>query len=106
MGGRQGVCPYYASRAAVPAADVILLPYSALLSQVPARNCSMRCSAAECSSGRMPTAAGPTATSLNPRHAFSCHFLAKKFHSSHAQDSILVTNLCSQGLLNAPEMVI
>ncbi len=31
LGERQGVCPYYTSRAALPSADIVLLPYSALL---------------------------------------------------------------------------
>ena len=35
LGRRKGVCPYYAARGAATAADIVLLPYSALLS--PAR---------------------------------------------------------------------
>ena len=43
LGRRKGVCPYYAARGAAAAADIVLLPYSALLSQartslVPAKN--------------------------------------------------------------------
>ncbi len=37
LGRRKGVCPYYAARAAAACADIVLLPYSALLSQ--ARTC-------------------------------------------------------------------
>ena len=33
LGRRQGACPYYAARAAMPEADLVLLPYAALLSQ-------------------------------------------------------------------------
>ena len=33
LGARKAICPYYASRAAQPGADLILLPYSALLSK-------------------------------------------------------------------------
>ena len=31
LGSRMGVCPYYASRAAVPVAEIITLPYQLLL---------------------------------------------------------------------------
>ena len=34
LGQRRGLCPYYAARAAQQHADLVLLPYSALLSQV------------------------------------------------------------------------
>lgn len=34
LGARKSICPYYASRSAQPGADLILLPYSALLSKV------------------------------------------------------------------------
>ena len=34
LGRRKGACPYYAARAALPEADLVLLPYSALLAQV------------------------------------------------------------------------
>lgn len=37
LGERKGVCPYYTSRAALPSADVVLLPYTALLVQVKAQ---------------------------------------------------------------------
>ena len=33
LGRRRGACPYYAARAALPEADLVLLPYAALLSQ-------------------------------------------------------------------------
>jgi hypothetical protein len=33
LGRRKGTCPYYAARAALPEADLVLLPYSALLLQ-------------------------------------------------------------------------
>lgn len=33
LGRRRAVCPYYATRAAVPQADLVLLPYAALLLQ-------------------------------------------------------------------------
>ena len=33
LGRRRGACPYYAARAAMPEADLVLLPYAALLSQ-------------------------------------------------------------------------
>ena len=33
LGSRRGACPYYAARASVPEADLVLLPYSALLLQ-------------------------------------------------------------------------
>ncbi len=33
LGRRKEVCPYYAARAAVPQADLVLLPYAALLLQ-------------------------------------------------------------------------
>lgn len=41
LGRRKGVCPYYAARAAVPEADLVLLPYAALLLQArrPIRMC-------------------------------------------------------------------
>ena len=35
LGRRKEACPYYAARAALPEADLVLLPYSALLAQVP-----------------------------------------------------------------------
>ena len=35
LGARKGLCPYYAARALQPQADLILLPYSAVLVQVP-----------------------------------------------------------------------
>ena len=34
QGRRKGVCPYYTARSAVPEAQLVLLPYSALLAQV------------------------------------------------------------------------
>ena len=34
LGRRKMVCPYYTARSAVPEAQLVLLPYSALLSQV------------------------------------------------------------------------
>ena len=34
LGRRKEACPYYASRAALPEADLVLLPYAALLLQV------------------------------------------------------------------------
>ncbi len=34
LGQRRGACPYYAARAAMPEADLVLLPYAALLNQV------------------------------------------------------------------------
>lgn len=34
QGRRKGVCPYYTARSAVPDAQLVLLPYSALLAQV------------------------------------------------------------------------
>jgi len=34
LGSRKGSCPYYASRSALPGADLILLPYAGLLSHV------------------------------------------------------------------------
>lgn len=34
QGRRKGVCPYYIARSAVPEAQLVLLPYSALLAQV------------------------------------------------------------------------
>lgn len=34
LGRRKEVCPYYAARAALPEADLVLLPYPALLLQV------------------------------------------------------------------------
>jgi len=34
LGRRKLVCPYYTARSAVPEAQLVLLPYSALLSQV------------------------------------------------------------------------
>ena len=34
LGRRKGACPYYAARAALPEADLVLLPYAALLLQV------------------------------------------------------------------------
>jgi hypothetical protein len=36
LGRRTEACPYYAARAALPEADLVLLPYSALLAQVAA----------------------------------------------------------------------
>lgn len=33
LGRRRGACPYYGARAALPEADLVLLPYAALLSQ-------------------------------------------------------------------------
>ena len=33
LGRAKGLCPYYAARAAQQHADLVLLPYSALLSQ-------------------------------------------------------------------------
>lgn len=33
LGRRKEVCPYYAARAALPQADLVLLPYAALLLQ-------------------------------------------------------------------------
>ena len=33
LGSRKNVCPYYGSRSAVPEANLVLLPYSALLLQ-------------------------------------------------------------------------
>jgi hypothetical protein len=33
LGRRRGACPYYAARAALPEADLVLLPYAALLAQ-------------------------------------------------------------------------
>ncbi|KAK9843489.1 hypothetical protein WJX81_005623 [Elliptochloris bilobata] len=33
LGRRRGACPYYAARAAMPEADLVLLPYATLLSQ-------------------------------------------------------------------------
>ena len=43
LGRRKEVCPYYAARAALPQADLVLLPYAALLLQASFRvssNCS------------------------------------------------------------------
>jgi len=37
LGRRKMVCPYYTARSAVPEAQLVLLPYSALLSQVSCR---------------------------------------------------------------------
>ena len=34
LGRRKETCPYYAARAALPEADLVLLPYAALLLQV------------------------------------------------------------------------
>ena len=34
LGSRKGSCPYYATRAALPGADLVLLPYASLLSHV------------------------------------------------------------------------
>ena len=34
LGAAKGVCPYYAARAALPTSDLVLLPYTGLLSQV------------------------------------------------------------------------
>ena len=34
LGRRKEACPYYAARAALPEADLVLLPYAALLLQV------------------------------------------------------------------------
>lgn len=34
QGRRKGLCPYYTARSAVPDAQLVLLPYSALLAQV------------------------------------------------------------------------
>jgi chromosome transmission fidelity protein 1 len=34
LGSRRASCPYYASRSALPAADLVLLPYAGLLSHV------------------------------------------------------------------------
>ena len=34
QGRRKGVCPYYTARSAVPDAQLVLLPYSALLAEV------------------------------------------------------------------------
>lgn len=34
LGRRKAICPYYAARAALPQADLLLLPYGALLLQV------------------------------------------------------------------------
>lgn len=39
LGSRRGSCPYYASRAALPGADLVLLPYASLLSHVNTSNC-------------------------------------------------------------------
>lgn len=33
LGRRKEVCPYYAARAAVPQADLVLLPYASILLQ-------------------------------------------------------------------------
>jgi hypothetical protein len=43
LGRRKEVCPYYAARAALPQADLVLLPYAALLLQASSHissNCS------------------------------------------------------------------
>lgn len=37
LGRRKMVCPYYTARSAVPDAQLVLLPYSALLAQVSPR---------------------------------------------------------------------
>ena len=43
LGRRKEVCPYYAARAAVPQADLVLLPYAALLLQaIPLSTCCNR----------------------------------------------------------------
>lgn len=34
VGAQKAVCPYYSARSAVPGADIVLLPYGALLSKV------------------------------------------------------------------------
>ena len=34
LGKREGSCPYYATRAALPEAQLVLLPYAALLHEV------------------------------------------------------------------------
>ena len=35
LGRRRNLCPYYGARAALPEADLVLLPYGALLLEVP-----------------------------------------------------------------------
>ena len=77
LGGRQGVCPYYASRAAVPAADVVLLPYSALLAQVQARNCMCNEKQANMRLGEGQVR-GPKQLLWSPLSCVLCHFRAKK----------------------------
>jgi DEAD_2 len=37
LGRRRGVCPYYAARRALPEADLILVPYGSLLTEVRGR---------------------------------------------------------------------
>jgi hypothetical protein len=39
LGRRRGACPYYAARAALPEADLVLLPYAALLAQARHPHC-------------------------------------------------------------------
>ncbi len=38
LGRRKEVCPYYTARAALPKADLVLLPYAALLLQASSLN--------------------------------------------------------------------
>ncbi len=57
LGSRRACCPYYASRSALPGADLVLLPYAGLLSHV--------------SCGRTPSLPSP----LSPPHCDQDCFL-------------------------------
>ena len=49
LGRRKEVCPYYAARAAVPQADLVLLPYAALLLQASHAATATSCRCRKCS---------------------------------------------------------
>ena len=95
LGGRRGVCPYYASRAAVPAADFILLPYSALLSQVQARHCKCNEKQRNAHLGECQLQ-GPLQLLLEPPAMGSLPVPFQNMHGRHgtpAQDSMLVIDV-------------